>query len=480
MTLPGTTVTIAEEAAARYSPPSPSTFFVAGFTERGTHSEPIPVSSLAEYVNRAGGRVSYGSLYDAIDVFGREGGTSAYVLRVLGPDPVLADADLHDASGSTSGDISLSATAKEYGAWADSLNLVVTNSGSDYQVVVTHDDGTELETSPVFTTRAEAVAWDSDYVTFALGVSTEIPRTQTVSFAGGDDDRSNATDTEWAAALELATRDYGPGLVAMPGHTSADGHEALLAHAHAFNRVALLDLDDTAVVADLVADIENLRDLDGARFAGAFAPWATVPGVVRGTTRTVPYSAVQAGLIARSQGLGNSPNVAAAGANGQSRYAVGLSQDPFSEADRETLNDAGVNLARVIRGAVRTYGYRALVDELTDDNWVQLTGALTATAIAAEGDQVAERYLFAEIDGRGLKIAEFGGEIAAVCLGYYNRNALYGETPDEAFAVDVGPEVNPVEQIAAGVLKARVSLRTSPFAERTEIEITKVRTAESL
>jgi hypothetical protein len=40
--------------------------------------------------------------------------------------------------------------------------------------------------------------------------------------------------------------------------------------------------------------------------------------------------------------------------------------------------------------------------------------------------------------------------------------------------VDVGPAVNTLESIAAGILRAVVGLRMSPFAELVIVEIVKV------
>lgn len=189
----------------------------------------------------------------------------------------------------------------------------------------------------------------------------------------------------------------------------------------------------------------------------------------------MPYSAVQAGLIARSDGVGNSPNVAAAGANGVARYATGLSQAAWTDTQRDTLNDAGVNVALVKYGAVRTYGYRTLVNPLTDDSWLQFTNARLNMAIAAEAGVIAERYLFSQIDGRGIKTGEFAGDLSGILLDFYNAGSLYGDSPEEAFSVNVGSQVNPPEDLAEGKVRAVLEVRMSPFAEFVTIEV--VRTA---
>jgi hypothetical protein len=58
--------------------------------------------------------------------------------------------------------------------------------------------------------------------------------------------------------------------------------------------------------------------------------------------------------------------------------------------------------------------------------------------------------------------------------------SLYGDTADEAFSVNVGTQVNTPETIAEGVLKAVISLKMSPAAERVQIEIVKVSNTEAV
>lgn len=473
---PGTSVTIRDEALARFAAQDTAAWFVVGFTAKGPVGVPTPVRSLAEFVDLFGDRVAWSELYDALDVFFREGGGVAYVSRVVGPTPVKATANIFDAAGSTvPGDVALTITATDAGSALNSLAFEVTASGGNFEIEVT-DGGTVIETSGVLADRAAAVAWGvaSRYVDVALGASNEDPRTQgPTSLSGGTDDHTNATEAEWQDALDVISKDYGAGQVSAPGRTTATTQGALAQHAQEHNRVALIDLEDSGVAADLISDVAAIRATDYARNAAAFAPWAVVPGSTPGTTRTVPPSAVVAGLIARSQSLGNSPNVPAAGRNGQAAYVAGLSQEGFSEADRGLLNEAGVNLIREIRGAFRVYGFRTAVDPSAQPEWRELGGARTAMAVAAEAEEVGEDFVFAEIDGQGKKVGEYGGRISAICLDYYAAGALYGATPDEAFYVDTGPTVNTPETLDDGKLLARIELATSPAAERVEITVVK-------
>lgn len=382
MARPGTQVISRDSVVARSAPTNTGTAFIVGFTESGAYDEALgPFHSLGEVIDGTGDRVSHGLVYDAADVFFREGGAELYVARVGGP----------------------AATPE-------------------------------------------------------------------------DDDHTNAVQSDWDTALALFTKALGPGQVLAPGRTTDAQYEALADHAEANNRIALLDGADTATAATLTTAAAGIDD---SRRAALFAPWYTAPGVAGGSERTIPPSAVMAGLIARSDAVNGNPNLAVAGVNGEARYATGVTQT-WLDADRETLNEAGVNVGRNIRGVIQNYGYRTLANPSTDEHWVQLSKARTHMAIIARGDAIAERYVFSQIDGKGLKASEFEGELAGMLLEYYSLGALYGDTPEEAFDVNTGPQVNTPERIADGELRAVLAVRTSPFAELVTLEVVAVPATEAI
>jgi phage tail sheath protein FI len=237
--------------------------------------------------------------------------------------------------------------------------------------------------------------------------------------------------------------------------------------------VAVLDAPDTAVVATLTSSATAARAGGNGKYGALFAPWAIVPGIAVGTTRTVPYSAVVAGIVSRNEGQ-FSPNDPAAGEKGISRFAIGLSQADQTDANRDLLNTAGVDMARILQGSVKTYGWRSLADPAVEPQWLNFGNARLYTAIAADAQTVGDSFVFDQIDGQGLTISQYGGELAAMLLTYYNEGALYGQTPDEAFSVDVGAQVNTDTTIAAGELHAVLAVRMSPMAEFVIIEVVKV------
>ena len=301
---------------------------------------------------------------------------------------------------------------------------------------------------------------------------------------GAKADEEGATplllDATIVAALDVLTKDLGPGQVFIADPVKAvdpANQSALLAHAAATNRVALLSCADGAAAA-ITAAATALNTDANARYGALFAPSAICPGVVAGTTRTIPYAAVEAGIIARND-ASFSPNQASAGDLGQTVWTLDV-DGHYTDLEYATLNDAGASMARLIYGGVRTYGYRTVVDKDASPAWLMFGWARLNMAITAEAEAIGEHYMFSQLDGKGHTLSEFGGELSAMLLGYYTDGALYGSTPQEAYDVNVGSSVNTPETIANGELHAVISVRMSPAAEWVVIEIVKVASNQSL
>lgn len=474
MPTPGTEVTVRDVSAPRSAPTDTATGFFVGLTEKGSPTSPQRVRSMVEFEKVYGTRQSYGLVYDAVDAFFRSGGSSAVIGRVVGPSAVKATANIPGDEGA-----SLVATALYPGDYGNSYDIRVDVAGTGFFKLAVLIDGQVVEISPAFSSQAEAAAYVSGYVTYTIGAGEGNPTTGATlySLLAGDDDRTSATDAQVQAALDSLDKAFGPGQVMAPGYTTETVHAMLLQHAADHNRFALLDAPDESAVATLVTLAGTSRALGSnatglARHGMLFYPWAQIPGVVAGTVRTVPYSVIAAGLMARQDAVTGNPNAPAAGQNGIASYVLGITAEFPSETDRGALNDAGVNLARVINGQVRTYGYRTLVDPSTPA-WLMASNARLAMAIKARAEVVAEQFVLRQIDGAGLVISQFNGQLAAMLNEFYVLGALYGATPDDAFRVETGPSVNTEERLANGELHAVLGVRMSPFAERVFIEVAK-------
>jgi phage tail sheath protein FI len=474
------------EISSRAAPPprgiatDTGVWFVVGAAERGSIASAKLIRNMDEFLRFYGARQSYSLLYDSLEAYFREGGVRAYVARVAGASATTAGRTLNDSQGTPAA--SLRVDAKNPGIWGNSLSVAVAAglAVGEFTLVVTHTELGEVDRSPSLADQAAAVSWslNSDWVTVTIpgGAGTNDPAVAAATaLTGGADDNAGITDSQRQAALSLFPRNLGPGQVSIPGNTASGNRAALLAHARANNRLAVLDATDSSSRSALVTEAQALT---GDEYGALFAPWVVIPGVVTGRRRTIPASAFVAGLMARNDATNNA-NVPAAGANGFAQYALDVTQPAWSDLDRETLNASGVNVIRSTNNGVQLYGYRSLGNPVSSQ-WLMLSNQRLRNKVTADAEAVAEQFLFRQIDGRGHTIAEFVGALTGVLNGYYASGALYGETPEEAFSVDAGESINTPFTLAAGELRAVLSLRMSPYAELVRIEIVKVAISEQL
>lgn len=491
MTRPGINITTRESAPTTSIPTDTGVGFMVGVTEKGPLA-PVAVHNMTEYEATYGLRVSFAiTTYDSAETFFKEGGYTLYVGRVVGPAAAVATVSVTDVGALAT----LTANAKGPGAYGNDLNVVIRTNAQDatipvgsWRARIQTDAAVVLEESYDLLDDAAGVYWSqtvSKWVTFVdAAASANDPNAgATFALAGGADDTAGITDTQWLAGIARFTADFGPGQVFAPGRVTAAGQIQLANHALTFNRIALLDGPDTPTVATLTALPAAIIDssVKRSRYSGLFAPWIRIPGLTVGTVRTIPPSAAVAGLIARNDAPGFTQNQPSAGEKGIFMTAIALSQPSWTDAERQTMNSAGVNVIRDMFGVRKVYGYRTVADPVNDSRWINLSNSRLHRAVAALANAVGERYIFRQIDGEGRLINEFGGVlIGEVCLPFYNAGALYGATPGEAFKVDVGPSVNTAATIANNELHAVIQLRMSPFGEEIDIEIVKLLVTETI
>jgi hypothetical protein len=299
VTLPGTTVKESDAPRRRVTPTSTATWFAVGISERGP-TVPTPVRSMSDVARLFGARVTYGVLYDALDGFFGERGGLAYISRVVGPAATVATHTFNDISAAPS----VRVDAANPGDWGARLTVEIAagTAAETFQIIV-FLDGAEVDSSGDLADVTAAVGWgaNSDWVRVtALGVNDPAVVAAT-ALTGGTDDRASITDAHWQAALDRFTRDLGPGQVSMPGRYSTVAHGALNAHGQANNRWPLRDEDPNGSRSAIVTSSLAVRALgtDLARRGQTFDRWGVVTDTT-GTTRLIPYSAIHAGMVARS------------------------------------------------------------------------------------------------------------------------------------------------------------------------------------
>lgn len=480
MTTPGTQIVSRAAPPSRGGASTTGTWHVAGFAQRGPTDAPRMLLNLSDYDKFFGGRVSYGQR-DAIEAHFRNGGTRVNFIRIVGPAATVATVTLNDAQGVPAASLAVDSL----GAGPSPFSVDVDAGAGGTYILSIWEGSTRLQTSPPLTTPADAVSWaeTSPYVRIrAVGALAPAPTANPVALAGGNDDRAAVTDTERVAAINRIPKGDGPGQVSIIGATTAAALAGVAAHALANNRFAVGDLPNSAAEADLIAAADAFRaaatDAEESHIFLAEG-WHQIPGLVPGTTRTVPPSAIVSALMARQDALTGNPNEPAAGVNGIPSFSLGILRPNWSDAARGRLNGAGVNVFRLKNGSQRLYGYRTAVAEFGPEGaWLSASNARLRMAIQAEADELAEPFVFSQITKQ--KIAEYNGVLTGMLLGYYNLGALFGDSPQEAFVVDTGTTVNTPDRIAARRLSAVMGVRMSEFAEVVYMEFVKIPVTEEI
>jgi hypothetical protein len=471
--LPGPITTSRDAGSPRTALVQTGTWYVAGAAERGPVGVAVPCNSLRAFRAKFGANVAYSKLAPAVEAFFRLGGRRVVVSRVVGPDASTGTVALKDAANADT--LTVTAKAPVDAGITQAIKVETVTGGVRISYL---ENGSVVEVSPTLADNAAAVAWNSDnvIVTDIAGSALTPKPVASSPLVGNDDDRAGITASVQVAALDVFDYDLGPGQVSIPGAASDAVIAGLFAHAFDGNRRVVGDLPDTDDVATLVAAAKVARDLgETGTCGGLFAPVALCAGR-GGTTLEVPYSAVQAALFATNDAIAPyNPNRAAAGRFGvpDPRYVLGVKY-AWNKVDRETLNDAGVNVARVVTrqgiGEVRTYGNVTPADrESYPEHW-QLSNVRCDMALRYEAEAIGEDHVHAVIDGEGEELASYKSSLDALCDRFYRAGALYGPTAEDAFRVDVADPVNTTDSIAEGRIRAVLSAKRSRSGEVVELE----------
>lgn len=488
---PGVYTTVVAAAPSPDGNSPTGTWFVAGQTQQGPTGVPIPITSMNDYARYLGGRVSYGNLYDSLDEFFHDGGVLAYVSRVVGPAAAPATVILQDQNVSPQSTVTL--TAVGAGTWGNNISITIaTGSVNNSYTITVNLNNLPQYTTPNLFTPADAVTYLNSLPSYqglvtaandgsSTGAPTNNPANGTFSLSSGSDDTTDVGNTQYTNALATFIDLLGPGQVSVPGITTNTVYVALATHAAANNRVALLDVADSANTSTLATQASTFQSAATSAavdpsYGSFFAPWLIIPGIYSSNpgasspvpNRVVPPSALAAAKMAQND-LTQDANRPAAGLNGQSSYVIGVTQT-YSEANRGILNADGINVIKNVFGNFELYGYRSLA---LDPNWVFLNNVRFRMQVVYDFDVIGESFVFSEIDGKGQLFAAFAGSLTGKCASYYTNKSLFGDNANEAFSVNTGPQVNTAATIAAGQICAQVGLKMSPFGEQAIITVTK-------
>lgn len=470
--MPG--VIIATSARSGPTPSEPNASgqaFIVGLAERGSATDAVLVRGLADFEAKFGGRVSYSYLHDTVKTFFDEGGTQAYIARVVGAAATTGKVSINNTAETPAPALEINASAP--GAWSDGLSITVEEGALANSVNVgVNLNGQRVRTFTSLTSLDQLIGRinnDGTYITARdLGATSRtLPALGTYKVTAGTDDRANITAAGHVAALDRFADTMGDGAVFAVDTTAINAE--LIAHAEKNNRIALLFSENKEAG---VTDLGTLPDSDAA---GMFFPWIRV-GDNSGNVRDIPPVGYVAAVRNRAH-VQVGPWRPPAGEIAASRAIVGLTRE-YSREEADLLDEARVSVIRRIANTVRLYGWRSLSTDV--DNFGYLNARDLLNRVVVESSRRLEQFVFAPVDSKGQLLSAINSELVGILEpirlagGLYSLTNQDGEEVDDGYLVDTSNAVNTIESLSRNEVHARVSLRVSPIGALIMLEITKV------
>lgn len=267
-------------------------------------------------------------------------------------------------------------------------------------------------------------------------------------------------------------------LVAAPGFTDAESHEALLSDCELRgDRFAVLDMEDNAAAP---ADLARLASDGGScprgsdRGVGAvYTPWVRAIDPVTRSPAPCPPSGHICGLYAETDAV---RGVWKAPANAGLRGALDLSRR-YSDADQGILNQKGINVIRSFPDGIRVWGARTQGDQMGEWRYVPVR---RLTTMISQSLKLGTRWVVFEPNDLNLW-KTLRRDISAFLHGLWRDGALAGATPEEAFFVKIDTETTTQADINQGKVIAIIGIAPVKPAEFVIIRIgqsTEASTAE--
>lgn len=474
--MPGVVVTTAVRTGPALVGVNPAaTFFVAGQTERGPSDEAVQVVSLGDFESKFGGYVSYGYVHSTIQTFFEEGGSVAYVSRVVGASATTGSLVLNDSSANPT----LTLYAAGAGAWSNRLTASVTETTGGVIVRIFLDGSlvfrvNESSSAAQIAARINASALAKRYVR-AVDEGGGLPvAIAPATFSSGNDDRASVTNQSYVDALDNFKDNLGAGAVAIPGLNGSVIWDGLIQHANTNHRMALGAFAEDTTSAAAMATAADYSFVDSAEHMAFFYPWVTVRSD-SGITVALPpegYVAAKRSLAFNTVGAWQTY----AGLISEAKFVNGTNV-VINKALGDELDEARVNALRIINGRVRVYGARTV--SLDEDNFRFINSQEMLNYVVVQAQEVLEDLVFSPIDGRQAIFSRVRSRLVGllepirVAGGFYEAFDEFGERVDFGYTVRVDSSINPVSQLADGLIRAKIGMRVSSVGDKIEVEVTK-------
>jgi phage tail sheath protein FI len=488
-----------------------------GWAPQGPVTQPVMVENWPEYQTLFGGLDSRSYLGYAVNQFFGNGGTQAYILRLVANADSGAGAVATTASNTVN---NLILHASSPGIWANTLSITVTQptlAGTGFSVTVSQVAGgrtillesySNLSVTPTSSQYVVAVLnSDSEYITFIdpANPSAVIPApaapagTVTKSLGSGagsttavDGDVLDPTDAinagEFTSTLfPTSATPASPGyklleqveifnLMCVPAYSNTPNLEVL--QQYCTERRAFLIVDPPASMTQhTLATQKEPLGAGNVAFSGQYLsnsayyfPWVSAPDpLFGGRPKLSPPCGFVAGIYAStdaSRGVWKAP----AGINASLSGLLGL-QYSLSDAQNGDLNPYAINCLRQFAtyGEV-VWGSRTMAGaDMMGSQWKYVPIRRLALYLESSLYDGTQWVVFEPNDET--LWGQIRLSVGTFLQGLFLKGAFAGTTPKQAYFVKCDAENNPGSSVALGVVNILVGFAPLYPAEFVVIQI---------
>lgn len=323
----------------------------------------------------------------------------------------------------------------------------------------------------------ENVEMNDDIINPVSAILGEGKLSGSIAFSGGSDGTMDAVNAGVFIGI-----DNGPGkrtgiqaflensiasIIAVPGVTIPEVIVSLVAHCEREqNRFAIIDIPKDLVKTN---DIIEYRSMIDSTYAAMYHPWVQVYDPITKKPGFVPPSGSVAGVYSRTditRGVHKAP------AN-ETVVCTGLSTN-YNSGEQDILNPVGVNLIRALPGqGIRVWGARTA----SSNSNFKYVNVRRLFIYVEQSIKNSTNWVVFEPNNSSLW-ARVQMTVSSFLENMFRAGMLSGETPAEAFFVDIGPNTMSRDDILNGRLICQIGIAPSRPAEFVIFKVTQF-TAEA-
>jgi Bacteriophage tail sheath protein len=454
-----------------------------GWAPRGRIDKAVRIASFADYQRLFGGLDRRTPLGHSVGHFFDNGGSDAYIVRLVGAGAAPSTAAIGD----------LTITASSPGKWGDGyavrttrrpapddkrFKLEVLDKNNNNAVVESFQNLSMAGTDQRF---AESVINDrSGFVTVTVAANNT-PADTTQDLAGGADGTvlepgQPAFHTALAAVFgvgSITDRVDLFNLLCVPGETDSGTLGSLQTRCRERRAFLIADEDPTATVASLNAGVPASLTGSDAPNSAIFFPWVRAADPLQqGALADFPPCGFVAGVFARTdagRGVWKAPAGIDASLNGASGLVITM-----SDAENGQLNPLAINCLRTlpVYGNV-VWGSRTLHGQNDRGSEWKYIPVRRMALFLEESLYRGTQWVVFEPNDEPLW-AQIRLNIGAFMQGLFRQGAFQGRTPKEAYFVKCDSETTTQADINLGIVNIFVGFAPLKPAEFVVIKLQQI------